>query len=411
MLKKVSTFLIFGLTIICIFLCLVFYTSSSSFAQEVAQGIMVIKGIVLNGESVTSASGEVMVKSKGRWADAGVGLALMAGDEVKTGNSSQVWVEFAGGGEGVIGSRSHFKVKGNRTLLGIIGEIWLRVRGRFRVETERVAAAVTGTEFGIEIKSDGRMVLVVLDGSVSVEGPSGSAQVKGSEFVEVDPQGSLGRTLIASGKTLNRTWEPAWEVRGVVSGMVAEVAFVSGNATVERDGQSIPVELEMALFEGDRLSTPENARVGVRSGDRAALNIKGGIEGLDVAAVVLSTDPIVKLWAKTVWNRVQRVMSGGTPSTITTVGGVRGAEGDKEEDFEFLVDEEEEKVITPSEVEIAIISLQKVAEEGGPEAEEALYLIAESYKYLSEIYYKRVLEDFPEGKYTHQAQEQVEGRN
>jgi hypothetical protein len=348
-----------------------------------------------------------MVRSGGKWADAAVGMALKAGDELKTGSSSQVWVEFAGGGEGAIDSGSHFRVKGDRTLLGLIGEIWLRVKGRFRVETERMAAAVTGTEFGLELKGDGRMMVVVLEGVVSVEGLAGSAEVKRSEMVEVDSKGSVGRPQMASGGTLNRVWELAWDVREAVSGMVSEVAFVSGNASVERGGRPVPVEMGMALLKGDKLTTSENARVEVRLKDRAALDIKG-VDGLDVGAIVVSKDPIRKLWSETVWNRVQRVATGGTPSTTTVVGGIRGAEAGKEEELEFLGGEEEEKVITPAEVETAIINLLKVVEGGGPQAEEALYLIAESYRYLSEVYYKQVLERFPDGKFTDRARERIE---
>jgi hypothetical protein len=190
--------------------------------------------------------------------------------------------------------------------------------------------------------------------------------------------------------------------------MVAEVAFVSGNASVERGGRRVPVELGMVLLKGDRLSTSENSRVELRSRDRAALDVRGGVERLDVEAVARSKDPIRKLWAETVWDKVQKVASGGAPSTTTVVGGIRGAEGDEEEDVEFLGGEEEERVVTPAEVETAIINLRKVVEDGGPQAEEALYLIAESYRYLSEVYYRRVMESFPNGKYTERARERVE---
>jgi putative intracellular protease/amidase len=401
MVKRVSIIAFLGL--------LAVYGASYLFAQGKAGGSAVIKGIVLNGSSVSSAPGEAVVRAGGRWVDATVGMALMPGDEIRTGSSSQVWVEFSGGGEGVIDSGSRFVVKGDRTLLGVIGETWLRVKGRFRVETERVAAAVTGTEFGIELKSDGKMMLVVLDGAVSVEGLSGTTEVRRSEMVEADPRGVVGAPQKASRGILDRTWELAWDVRRAVSGMVAEVAFVSGSASVERGGKPIAVELGMALLRGDKLSVSENARLEVRLKDRAALDIKG-VDGLDVGAIVGSKDPRRRLWAETVWNKVQRVVTGGTSSgttVATVVGGVRGAEAGREEEPEFLGGEEEEKAVTPAEVETAIINLLKVVEGGGPQAEEALYLIAESYRYLSEAYYKRVIEEFPNGKYTDRARERI----
>jgi hypothetical protein len=347
-------------------------------------------------------------------------MALKAGDELKTGVASQVFVEFAGGGEGVVDSGSHFRVKGDRTLLGVIGEVWLKVRGRFRVETERVAAAIIGTEFGIELKGDGRMVLVVLEGTVIVEGISGPVEVKRSEVVETDPRGVVGRPQMASSGVLNRTWDLAWDVRRAVSGMIAEVAFVYGNASVKRGYEAIPVEIGMAILKGDRLSTGENTRVEVRSKERTALDIKGGVEGLDVGAIVLSKEPLRRLWAETVWGMVQKLASGGKPSTITQTAGVRAEEeGKEEQEFEFETEEdvappEEEKVIPPSEVEKAIAGLEEVAKGEGPQAEEATYLIAESYRYLAneylaEVYYKRVIERFPNGKYASLAREQMGG--
>ena len=389
-------------------------TNSTAFAQEATPNQVVIKGIVIDGESMNIAPEEVMIKTQGKWVDAAVGMILMPGDELKTGSISQVWVDFVGSGEGVIYSGSHFKVKGDKTLIGIIGEIWLRVRGKFRVETEQVAAAVTGTEFSLELRDDGRVTVVVLDGSVRVEGPSESAEVKRSEIVKADPKGVLSRPQFASNSTLNRTWELAWDVRGAVSGMVAEVAYVGGGASVERDEGSIAVELEMALFKGDKLSTDERGRVEIRSRDRTALNIKGGVEGLDVGSVVLSENPGNKLWAKTIWNRVQKVVSGGAASNVTVVGGVRGAEEDEigeelELDWEEEEQEEEEESFTQEDIELAIVSLRKIVEDD-PQSEvagEAQFLIAEAYGQLAEMSYRKLIEQYPDSEYVEEALKRV----
>jgi hypothetical protein len=97
-------------------------------------------------------------------------MRLVAGDEIQTEADSTAIVRFANGTEVIVGPNTHIRIG---SLWVLFGEIYVKARGRFRVETLYVTAGVEGTEYLLTVDSEAEMSMVVLDGAVRLTSKTG----------------------------------------------------------------------------------------------------------------------------------------------------------------------------------------------------------------------------------------------
>jgi hypothetical protein len=113
--------------------------------------------------TMTQAVGDVSVVREGKPIDPKAGLTLKSGDEIET-KSGKAALRFAQGHE--VALRPNTKVKLEPLLLRS-GELLVRARGTFRVDTQFMKAGVEGTEFLIRAQERAAWAsVVVLDGAV-----------------------------------------------------------------------------------------------------------------------------------------------------------------------------------------------------------------------------------------------------
>ena len=98
-------------------------------------------------------------------------MELVPGDEIQTEADSTAILRFADGTEVFVGSNTHIRIG---SLWVLFGEIYVKARGRFRVETLYVTAGVEGTEYLLTVDSEAEMSMVVLDGAVRLTSKTGS---------------------------------------------------------------------------------------------------------------------------------------------------------------------------------------------------------------------------------------------
>lgn len=127
------------------------------------------------------------------------GMLLEAGDVVKTGPESRAEIGLEADSAIELDERSEFKVTAlDRTESAFFletGAVVLKIlnllkdRGKLRVQTPTAIAAVRGTEFAVEYKTDGETAVAVFDeGSVAVrglEGDGGEVTLSKSEETSV----------------------------------------------------------------------------------------------------------------------------------------------------------------------------------------------------------------------------------
>jgi hypothetical protein len=100
-------------------------------------------------------------------------MRLEAGDEIETEADSTAVIRFANGTEVFVGQSTRVRIG---SLWVLFGEIYVRARGAFRVETRYVTAGVEGTEYLLTVDSEAQMSMVVLDGIVRLTSKTGSWQ-------------------------------------------------------------------------------------------------------------------------------------------------------------------------------------------------------------------------------------------
>lgn len=97
-------------------------------------------------------------------------LALQPGDEIDVGADATVLIRFPEGHEAYVLPHSRVRVG---SLFAYFGEMLVRAKGLFRVDTEFVTAGVEGTEFWARIDKDQDASFGVMEGRVRLSSKSG----------------------------------------------------------------------------------------------------------------------------------------------------------------------------------------------------------------------------------------------
>ena len=92
-------------------------------------------------------------------------MALKTGDRIKTGPSLAAAIRFPNGSQLYLRSNSHIKIG---SVFAFFGELFVRVKGAFQVDTEFVTAGAEGTEWVMRVAPNGDTRCTVLEGRVRV---------------------------------------------------------------------------------------------------------------------------------------------------------------------------------------------------------------------------------------------------
>lgn len=132
---------------------------------------------------VVLARGNVTVRSNDGARDAVIGMTLAEGDQIRTGRDSSVRLLLASSAVVDLSENTSMVVtrasSTQKTSIKIwSGRLWARVTkmfgsSEFEVEGPNAVAGVRGTEFVVEVASDGSTDINVLDGSVAVQNRMG----------------------------------------------------------------------------------------------------------------------------------------------------------------------------------------------------------------------------------------------
>jgi hypothetical protein len=90
-------------------------------------------------------------------------MRLNLGDEIWTGPDSSVAIRFPNGSQLYLRSNSHVQIG---SAFAFVGELFVRVKGAFQVDTEFVTAGAEGTEWVMLVSSNGDTRSIVLEGRV-----------------------------------------------------------------------------------------------------------------------------------------------------------------------------------------------------------------------------------------------------
>ena len=113
---------------------------------------------------------EVQIFRKGLRVATQLGMELAKEDEIRTNADSTAVLRFADGTEIIVAGNTHVKIS---SLFVFLGEIYVKARGLFGVETEFVTAGVEGTEYLLTVGRGSSVALVVVDGAVSMTSRTG----------------------------------------------------------------------------------------------------------------------------------------------------------------------------------------------------------------------------------------------
>ncbi len=170
---------------------LAFLSGTKSLGQDVAARILSVQGTV-----------EVQEGTPG-WAPAQVDQTLRAGAVVRTAARSRAALLLADETQLKIGPNARLQLREVRQTSNLLrrvsqvaagadqsilnlesGKAWLRskrVPAKVRVRTPAVTAAIRGTEFVVDVRTDGESFVTVLDGSVDVNNDQGAVIVNSGE--------------------------------------------------------------------------------------------------------------------------------------------------------------------------------------------------------------------------------------
>lgn len=154
--------------------------------------------------SITSYVGYIEIERKAtgaREAVARAPAAMAPGDKVHTGRGGRATVQFRDGSQVMLGPFAIFTVEAETpretTIFLEAGKLWAAVnknaRRRFSVRTPTAVAAVRGTEFSVEVRSERATAVEVFGGQVAVRGALGAeSMVSASQRVDVT-DGRMGQ--------------------------------------------------------------------------------------------------------------------------------------------------------------------------------------------------------------------------
>ena len=132
-----------------------------------------LDGIVVDGNRLAGAreAGLAVITRNGAREEAYAGMALQSGDRIDTGPRAYAVIRYPSGTEllmrpssgGTIGSLTDF-----------VGEVFVKVKGFFSVDTQFVKAGARGTAYLVRTYAGGTTSVVVVDGIVDVGSTTGA---------------------------------------------------------------------------------------------------------------------------------------------------------------------------------------------------------------------------------------------
>jgi len=144
-------------------------TATARVPAEVAR----LDGIVVDGARLAGAreSGWVVVVRDGVRQNAHAGMSLHAGDRVETGPRADAVLRYPSGTEVIMRPLSGGSIG---SLTDVIGEVFVKVRGLFSVDTTFVRAGARGTSYLVRTFPGGATSIVVFEGAVEVDSTTGA---------------------------------------------------------------------------------------------------------------------------------------------------------------------------------------------------------------------------------------------
>jgi len=133
-----------------------------------ASTTVTLDGIVVDGQRL-ARPGEVglaRVVRDGTAVQARAGMALRNGDRVETGPNAEVVIRYPSGTELLMRPNSSGRIG---SFTDVVGEIFVKVKGLFSVETTYVRAGARGTAYLVRSGPGGTTTVIVFDGTVVVE--------------------------------------------------------------------------------------------------------------------------------------------------------------------------------------------------------------------------------------------------
>jgi len=128
-------------------------------------------GVVQEGQLVDGAAiAGVDVFRKGAPAQAAHRMSLEPGDEIRTDPRSTAVLTFAEGARVYVQPNSHVRLG---SVFVFIGEVLVKARGLFKVQTEYATAASEGTEYLVRVDPEARVRVVVAEDRVALTSNSG----------------------------------------------------------------------------------------------------------------------------------------------------------------------------------------------------------------------------------------------
>ena len=144
-------------------------TAPARLQAEIAR----LDGVVVDGTRLASGRerGWVFVVRDGVRQDAYAGMGLHAGDRVETGPRADAVLRYPSGTEVIMRPLSGGRIG---SLTDVIGEVFVKVRGLFSVDTTFVRAGARGTSYLVRTFPDGATSIVVFEGAVEVDSTTGA---------------------------------------------------------------------------------------------------------------------------------------------------------------------------------------------------------------------------------------------
>ena len=137
-------------------------------ATRPAATSVTLDGIVVDGQRLArpGETGLARVLRGGTAIEARAGMTLQYGDRVETGPNAEAVIRFPSGSELFMRPNSGGRIG---SFTDVIGEVFVKVKGLFAVETTYVRAGARGTAFLVRTGFGGATTVVVFDGSVLVD--------------------------------------------------------------------------------------------------------------------------------------------------------------------------------------------------------------------------------------------------
>jgi hypothetical protein len=166
--------------------------------------------------------------------NARAGMTLLPEDQIYAGPRVHLAIHYPSGSELLMRPRSSGRIGSFRTA---IGEFFVRVRGKFSIETEFVRAAASGTAWSMRTGAGGETTVLVIQGRVLCESPQGqwrSVELEEGQMITARQLEPVPTTAPASEFRRTQKWVEQVEhlVPPPQSGVAREVAPLAIGALI-----------------------------------------------------------------------------------------------------------------------------------------------------------------------------------